>query len=444
MFPHLMAREVAAFVRGRVGGTRGLWLALHLIACPECSDLFQRRYRSEGDARLSEVLGMEKPESGWPTEIARCTLDIAENDPGWLLWESLRSLPRGERSLRLRNLPQSQRTPGLVMALLKESRELWHESARESGELAVLAVQVSLRLLADRYPWPSLLYDLMAEGLAHMGNSQRIQGQLRYAEPKLRGALFVLVFGGSGDVRLFAQFLWLYAKLQRDAEDYPLARNLYDVAEACFKAVDDPQWLGILQLDKANLLAEEGNLAASTQKLQRLVNGGLFSTMPFLAQLSATQSLAADLCRLGRFFEARKLLPEVERLVAVVGGALNHLKVKWLKARVAVGTRRWRTAEILYREVRDRWIALEHSMDAALVTLELAELYLARGRPEEAKEQALVVLEVCRSLQGMRREELEAIATLARAEEGRVEKALVSLRSLLETTRSPARKRAPG
>lgn len=103
------------------------------------------------------------------------------------------------------------------------------------------------------------------------------------------------------------------------------------------------------------------------------------------------------------------------------------------------GSRRGRAAEILYREVRDRWVELEHSMDAALVTLELAELYLDWGRPEEAREQALVVLEVCRSLEGMRREELEAVATLARAEEDRLESAVASLRSLLETSRNPAR-----
>jgi tetratricopeptide (TPR) repeat protein len=443
MFPHLMAEEVAAFVKGRVEHSRSQWLALHLLACPECSELFHRRYPTRGDERLSEVLGMVKPASGWPTEIARCALDIADNDPGWALWDSLRSLPPGERGLRVRNLPQSQRTPGLAMAILRDSRQLWHESAREAGDLAVLAVQLVLRLQADHYPWPTLLNDLAAEGLAYMGNAQRIQGQLAHAQEKLQGALRVFLEGGSQDVRLLANFLWLWAKVHRDAEDYSLARKLYDLAEACFEAVDDQEWLGILELDKANLLAEQGERELCAQCLQNLIEAERFAYMPHLAQLSAIHSLAFELCYLGRFFEARKLVPEVERLVGVVGGQLNHLKVRWLKARVAAGSRRHRTAEFLYRELRDRWVELEHSMDAALVTLELAELYLAWGRPEEARDQAMVVVEVCRSLEGMRREELEAIATLARAEEDCLKRALVSLRTLLDPPRSPTRTRLP-
>lgn len=441
MYPHLMAEEVAAFLEGRVDRARSRRLAVHLLGCPQCSVVFQRRHATKGNQRLAEALGLPAPPPEWPAKVVRCALEITENDAGLAQWAELKNLPTYEKSLRLRNLPKDRQTPGLVMAVLDESRRLWHESARDADELAKVALALVNRLQADGYPWPTLLADLAAQGLGYLGNAERIQGDLRSAEPRLKEALLLVLLDGSRDLRLVGTLTRLWAKVRRDAEDYSLAHDLYDLAEVCYRAVGEQEWLAIIELDKANLLAEQGEHRRCAERLQSLTRGQRFSRLPALTQLSATQSLAFELCELGKFFEARKLLPEVERLVRIVGGELNHLKVQWLRARVAVGTRRLRAAEILYREVRDRWIKLEHSMDAALVTLELAELYLAWGRPHEAREQALVVLEVCRSLEGMRREELEAVATLARAEEGLLEPALASLRSLLETSRSPAQKR---
>jgi len=442
MYPHLMVEEVAAFLGGRVDRARSRRLAIHLLGCPQCSVVFQRRHATNGNQRLAEALGLPAPPPEWPAKVVRCALEITENDAGLALWAALKDLPNHEKSLRLRNLPKDRQTAGLVMAILHDSRRLWHESARDAAELARVALELVRRLQADGYPWATLLADLAAQGLGYLGNAERIQGDLRSAEPRLKEALLIVVLDGSRDLQLIGTLSWLWAKVRRDAEDYSLARDLYELAETCFEAGDDEEWIAILRRDKAQLLAEQGQLEQAIQRYRDLVLSPQFAKLSALAQLSTIQSLAYRLCELEKFFEARKLVPKVERLAASVGGELNQLKVHWVKARVAAGTRRETAAELYYSRVRDRWIELEHSMDAALVTLELAELYLAWGRPDEAREQALVVLEVCRSLEGLRREELEAIATLARAEKDCLERALGSLRSLLETYRNPAQKRA--
>jgi len=437
MYPHLMAEEVDAFVADRLPRSRSRDLAIHLLGCAECAEVFHRLHPNRGADRLAEFLGLPEPAPTEPSELTRCALEIAENDEGLALWQELSHLPANHKDLRLRNLTQSQVTPGLIMAILHDSRRLWHESAQEAGDLARQALQLVKRLQAGGYPLRSLLVDLRAQSLGYLGNAERIQGDLRSGEPKVRTALLLVLTSGSGDVALIGLLLWLWAKVRRDAEDFSQAHSLYNLAEACFGTVNDQEWLRIVELDRANLLAEEGNLTESTEQLEQLVQAEGFSSMSSLAQLSAIQSLAFGLCELDRFFEARKLLPQVEALAQMLGGSLNHLKVKWLKARVAAGSRNKRAAERRYTEVRDRLVEIEHSMDAALVTLELAELYLAWGRSQEAREQAAVVLEVCRSLEGLRREELEAIATLVQAEEDCLERALSSLRSLLD--RPPSR-----
>ena len=441
MYPHLMAEEVAAFVKGRVDRARSRRLAIHLLGCPKCSVVFQRRHPTQGNQRLAEVLGLQRPPSEWSAEVPRCALEIAENDAGLALWPALKDLATHEQCLRLRNLPEERVTPGLILAVLEASRARWQQSATEAAELAAVALELVLTLLANGYPWLSLLAKLAAEGLGYLGNAERIKGHLRTAEPKLKAAIRLALAADPRDARLLGTLTRLWAKLGRDAEDYSLAQSLYDLAEVCYRAVDDRECLAVIELDKANLLAEQGERRLCAERLQRLTTAERFSSLPPLVQLSATQSLAFELCELGKFFQAGKLIPKVERLAAAVGGELNQLKVHWVKARIAAGSGRDEAAELYYCSVRDRWVALEHSMDAALVTLELAELYLAWGRPDEAREQALVVLEVCRSLEGMRREELEAVATLARAEEDCLDRTLQSLRSLLETARSPARGR---
>jgi len=438
MYPHLMAEEVDAFVADRLPPSRSRDLAIHLLGCAECAEAFHRLHPNRGADRLAEFLGLPEPAPTEPSELTRCALEIAENDQGLALWQELSHLPANHKDLRLRNLTQSQVTPGLIMAILHDSRRLWHESALEAGDLARRALELVKRLQAGGYPLRSLLVDLRAQSLGYLGNAERIQGDLRSAERKLQLGLLLVLQGGSGDVALIGLLVRLWAKVRRDAEDFSQAHSLYNLAEACFETVNDQEWMGIMRLDKALLQAEQGHVEQATEKLRTLIRADYFPKMSILAQLSATQQLAFRLCEIGEFFEARKLLPEVDRLAGVVGGSLNQLKVKWLKARVAAGSRNKRAAERRYSEVRDRLVEIEHSMDAALVTLELAELYLAWGRSQEAREQAAVVLEVCRSLEGLRREELEAIATLVQAEEDCLERALSSLRSLLDRTPSRA------
>lgn len=132
-------------------------------------------------------------------------------------------------------------------------------------------------------------------------------------------------------------------------------------------------------------------------------------------QFAALNSLAVTLVDLGRYLEAYKCLPEVKRLLALAEEPpLHAARVRWLEARIATGVGQSQVAESLYREVYEELIRLEVPLDAGLVVLELAQLLIREGRPEEAIAPAGEVLRLFREL-GVANEATEALVTLREA-----------------------------
>jgi tetratricopeptide (TPR) repeat protein len=119
-------------------------------------------------------------------------------------------------------------------------------------------------------------------------------------------------------------------------------------------------------------------------------------------------NLAANLCHLGRYAEAETLLPEVRALAVELRKELDLVRVVWLEAKLAAGLGRQAEASAAFEQVRREFTAREMAYDTALVTLELAELYLKDGRAREVRALAEEMMWVFRS-QGIHREALAAL-----------------------------------
>ena len=79
------------------------------------------------------------------------------------------------------------------------------------------------------------------------------------------------------------------------------------------------------------------------------------------------------------------MIGEVRELARQLGNRLDLVRVDWLQGRIAAGLGRHDEAIALLGRVRAKFAEDEIAYDAALVTLELAEIHAAVGRGAEVR-----------------------------------------------------------
>jgi hypothetical protein len=119
-------------------------------------------------------------------------------------------------------------------------------------------------------------------------------------------------------------------------------------------------------------------------------------------------NLAVNLCFLARYGEAETLLPRLRELAIGLGNNLDLLRLRWLEGRVIAGLGRRREAIETLSRVREELASLEIPFDVALVSLELAVLYLEAERIQEVKTLARQLRPIFQA-QGVPREALAAL-----------------------------------
>ena len=93
----------------------------------------------------------------------------------------------------------------------------------------------------------------------------------------------------------------------------------------------------------------------------------------------------ANLCHLGETAEAERLLPGLKALAAEIDYKLDGVRLRWLEARVDAGAGRRQKAVEALSSVRAYFADKKIRYDEALVSLELAGLYLEQGRTADVK-----------------------------------------------------------
>jgi hypothetical protein len=101
--------------------------------------------------------------------------------------------------------------------------------------------------------------------------------------------------------------------------------------------------------------------------------------------LMARHNLAWFLNECGRSEEALRLLHRIRHTYLAFDDSWTRLRLAWLSGRIAAGLGRAAEAEEGLTEVRRRLLAAGRGYDAALVTLDLANLFLKEGRSGEVK-----------------------------------------------------------
>jgi tetratricopeptide (TPR) repeat protein len=250
---------------------------------------------------------------------------------------------------------------------------------------------------------PALLEDLRARAWAHLGNARRILSDLRGAEQAFARAEHHLSLG-TGDRLEKARVLDLLASLRNYQGRLEEATRLLNRAIAIYRRAEQRHLLGRALLNKAHVRIWAGDPQAALELLRQ----GLAHIEPerdVKLTLSAYHNLACVLDDLGEYDEAARVLERSRPLYLSCG---HLIQLHYLEAHLAMGMGRLAEAEAGLREVRADFAEQSMAYDAALASLDLAEVYLLQGRHAEMRELAQEMLSIFES----REQHREATAAL--------------------------------
>jgi transcriptional regulator with XRE-family HTH domain len=308
-----------------------------------------------------------------------------------VLWERLKRHP-AERHLLLVEDSKKYRTWALCERVAAESIEAAGEDPPEAVRLAELAVRI-----AELCPGPEA-WRRRLEGYAgvHLANAHRAAGNLPRARAARDRAKKLWEAGAPADPGLLneALVLGLEANLLRADCHYNEALKLIEEA----LQVDHSGITSRLLFTKARILEALDDLqgsAAALEKAARLVD---IKRERRLAQGIRCQ-LIVNLCLEDRAAEALQHLQELRLVVEENGKAIDLTRVLWLEGIAAAGTGQDTKAEASLEQVRREMARLEIAYDCALVTLDLAVVFLSKNRFEDVRALATDLVWICRSQQ---------------------------------------------
>lgn len=296
-------------------------------------------------------------------------------------------------------------------ALLEQSRQLRASDPEGMVLTASLAASWADRLDPRVYAAPKLA-DLRALARAELGNARRVTGDIGGAEAEMGRAL-ELVREGTGDTQLLVRILDFMASLYTDQRRFPEALELLDKIYRVHQSHGDCHLAGRALISKGITAGH----ALDTEQAIRLLSQGLAQIDPQRDPrlvLAAVHNLIWFLVEAGRLAEADRLLEQSRNLYAAHGEQLDHLKVLWLEGRIAAGLDDQGRAERSFQQVRTGFEEAELPYDAALVSLDLAALWLRQSRTVEIRHLLDGILAVFKA-RNIRREAIGAVLMLKEA-----------------------------
>lgn len=377
---------------------------LHQLAiCPQC-------YRVGG-----YVLDLHRA-GHLPLNFGVVDVELARSRaeaPG--LWECLRQLPQSRRI----SLAQG-RNPflslGFCELLCRTSRDLAGSDPEQALEVAELAVMVAEGMAEEDSAEERWLYQLRSLAWAHLGNARRVLGDVSKAESDFGASDQWWDAGdeGTGDALGYRPvILDLKASLRIDQRRFDEAWKLLDEAYDLYIEAGDSHLAGRLLLSQAHAHLENDEPDEAIP-LIRKAEGLIDPEREPRLLLCARHNLLDNLSKAGRFAQAREMLPRVREISGAAGSRLDHVRLRWVEARIAAGLGEDDEARAAFSDARQGFLGQGIAYDAALVSLEFAVVLLQAGRTEEVRELAREMIPIFQS-QEIHREALAALAVFQAA-----------------------------
>jgi hypothetical protein len=296
-------------------------------------------------------------------------------------------------------------------ALLELCRNLRYSDREKLTLSASFAVTLAEKATAAEGELPELA-DLQARAWAELGNAYRAADDMGAAEAALGHAL-MRSGQGSGDPLLLARLMEMTAALCTDQRRFSEARRLLDLAATVYGHEGDAQAGARTLISKGvsaiySLDSEQaiGFLSAGMRQIDPQQD-------PKLA-LVAVHGLLWCLVDCGRAAEARKLLGESYPLYEAHGQHFDQLKRVWLEGRIATQLGEDERAEKAFQQVGEGYREADLAYDFALVSLDLAALWVGQKRTSEVRGLVDEIITILRA-RNIQREALGALLMLRKA-----------------------------
>jgi tetratricopeptide (TPR) repeat protein len=326
------------------------------------------------------------------------------------LFVELTETPPEKLDLVLRNSARFH-TWGLFELLVERSSEVTISDARGAKALGHLALRLAEHLDPGRYR-EDVIEDLKARAWGYLANARRVCSDLSGAEEALAAAREHLK-RGTGDPVEQAILLDLEASLLRDRRQWEKAVHSLDQAIGIFRKVGDQNRAGRSMVNLATVHRHAGDPERAIPHLTQALDLLDSEREPRLL-LCARHNLLDYLSDLGRYSESWRLYREARQLYRQFPDAWTQNRRKWVKGKITRGLGHLRLAESLLLAARDGFVAEGVSYDTALISLDIALLYVEQGRTADLKRLAEEMLPIFASLQ-IHREALAALGFLRQA-----------------------------
>jgi tetratricopeptide (TPR) repeat protein/transcriptional regulator with XRE-family HTH domain len=322
-------------------------------------------------------------------------------------WQKLQQVPPEMRTVLINRL-SPYKTPAFCARICAESRNAASSCASRALKLAKLALYVAQRVPGD------VSLRCQAYAWAFIANAHRVAGKLPKADAAFARAQELWDAGTVDDPFISkAYFLDLKASL-RSAQ-----RRIEDAVSLLTDAVASASRLekGRILINKAHLQYVCGEYEHAIQTLRQAEDWIDREREPrhwFAVQFN----LASCFCESEKFEEAAVLFKRVSELGLRLDQDLDLLRLRWLGARLNAGLGDKAAAVQTFEEVRKEFASQKNPFDSALVSLDLAKLYLRQEHWLEVCSVAEEMIRLFRSL-GVEREPLKALLLFREAAQRR-------------------------
>lgn len=266
--------------------------------------------------------------------------------------------------------------------LLERCRSLRHSDPETIVLTATLAVSLAERLDAGVFGAEPLA-DLRARAWAERGNARRITDDLAGAESDLAKAL-ARAGEGSGNPLLLARLMDLTASLHTDQRRFNEALQLLDGVYAIYHNAGDWHSAGRALISKGVSTGYAFNVEDAVHLISQglgLIDAG---RDPKLAMVGI-HNLIWCMVENGQAAQANQLFAHSRVLFSSYIERLDGLKATWLEGRIAAALDDVARAEQRFMEARASFEEAELPYEVALVSLDMAALWLRAGRTAETR-----------------------------------------------------------
>ncbi len=291
----------------------------------------------------------------------------------------LLTLPAAQRMETVTSAPLEYQ--GLALAVLLLESSLGQMPGRPMEALAL--ARLAKKVLAHS-ELSSLVTELYARASAHVANALRTLGQLPAASSQFDDARFLLRQQSMTDPLTSAEMDSMEGSLRRDQRRFDEAEQLLQRAALSYKATGQRREEALTLLKMSNLFKEQGNPTKGAALASRVLAMNDPEQEPRIC-FYAGHNLADALCDSGLYSQARQVLAKNRSLQQRHGDPLSRLRLQWVEGKIAQGLGEHQDAEVLFLLVRHGFARHELACDVALVSLELAALYLKQRRTADVK-----------------------------------------------------------